>query len=371
LKDCKLWKINKLNQNSIEHRDINNLDGKERKQPGKPGSRSLPIFAGLLISALLVCACLGWFFYAAVSNAGDFTLKIDQGKSLSQLVNQLEEDNKVNSARRILLVARLTGLDKGIQLGEFELNGSMSPLEILRSLQNYAVPEISFRIPDGISAIQTAGLLARIFEIDSSLFRKLIFQPAIAHKQGLQVKNLEGLLYPDTYRVSQGESAEVILTKIVNRFKNELAIIFKGNIPDSLNLRRLITMASIVQGEFQVASEADTIAAVYLNRLQTGMKLQADPTVQFILGDKPRRLLLKDLQIDSPYNTYKYHGLPPGPINSPGGVALKAVVHPAVCDYLYFVAAGDGSHRFARTYEQHLKNRQPLDAIRRKLRKNP
>ena len=220
------------------------------------------------------------------------------------------------------------------------------------------------------SAILDLGkveIAAREIHVDD--VHKLLALDHLNLKVGIELANLEGLLYPDTYRFSRDEDEKNILRRMCDRFRLELESAFAGQIPDSLDIRRLLILASIVQGEYQLASVADTIAAVYLNRLASGMKLQADPTVQFILGENPRRLLLSDLQIDSPYNTYLYHGLPPGPINSPGSVALRAVISPAECDYLYFVASGDGSHKFAKTYEQHLENRKPLDTLRRKIRK--
>ena len=131
----------------------------------------------------------------------------------------------------------------------------------------------------------------------------------------------------------------------------------------------VVTLASIIEGEAVYDAERSVISAVYHNRLKKGMKLQADPTVQYIIDDGPRRLLHKDLEIDSPYNTYLYKGLPPGPINSPGSKSLYAALYPADNRYLYFVAKGDGYHTFSNTEREHKRAKRAFQKIRRKVRK--
>jgi len=354
------------------HSESNSPNQKEEPQNIAPRKalRYLGLVAAVCILSLILYGL--WFFTGDVSNSKErrvYQLIIEPGSNLSKISRQLEEEGLINSAFRLMLIARISGLDTGIQLGKFPLNSEMSPFELLKSLQSYSVPVKSLRIPDGMSTFRVAGLMGRELGIDSAAFISHVFNETLSREFFPGLKNSEGLLFPDTYRISQDESEEDILNKMCGRFIEELKAICNGSIPDTLDVKYIVTLASIVQGEYQLATEADTIAAVYLNRLRIGMKLQADPTVQYILGEKPRRLLFSDLKIDSPYNTYMHHGLPPGPINSPGSVALKAAIYPAQCDYLYFVASGDGGHHFASTYKQHLKNRQPLDALRRKISK--
>lgn len=133
-----------------------------------------------------------------------------------------------------------------------------------------------------------------------------------------------------------------------------------------MTIHEAVTMASIIEGEAQVAEERATISAVYHNRLKKGMRLQADPTVQYAIPDGPRRLFYKDYSYQSPYNTYRHRGLPPGPIMSPGAASLEAAVNPADVDYLYFVAKGDGSHLFTKTAAEHEAAKQKTKAARRK-----
>jgi UPF0755 protein len=132
-------------------------------------------------------------------------------------------------------------------------------------------------------------------------------------------------------------------------------------------LNQALTLASIIEGEAMVDTEMPLISSVYHNRLDIGMPLQADPTIQYIIPDGPRRLLYRDLEIDSPYNTYKYKGLPPGPINNPGIRAIKAALYPADTDYLYFVANGDGTHSFSENYSQHRRAKRRFDEYRKKV----
>ncbi len=135
-----------------------------------------------------------------------------------------------------------------------------------------------------------------------------------------------------------------------------------------MTMHDILTLASIVEGEAILDKERPVIASVYYNRLSRGIRLQADPTIQFIIKGPPRRLLLKDLEIDSPYNTYKYKGLPPGPINNPGKLSILAAVFPAQTKYLFFVARGDGSHIFSRTAKEHARAKRKFDKVRRQVR---
>ena len=134
-----------------------------------------------------------------------------------------------------------------------------------------------------------------------------------------------------------------------------------------MNLHEAVILASIIQGEVMIDDEAPIVSAVYHNRLKRGIPLAADPTIQYLLPDGPRRLLNKDLEIDSPYNTYKNRGLPPGPVNNPGRIAIEAAINPADVDYIYFVAKGDGSHAFNRTHSGHLRDKQKFQQVRREV----
>ena len=136
-----------------------------------------------------------------------------------------------------------------------------------------------------------------------------------------------------------------------------------------MTMHDVLTLASIIEGEAIFDAEREIISSVYHNRLKRRIKLQADPTIQYILAGSPRRLLLKDLAIESPYNTYKYYGLPPGPISNPGKKSILAAIFPAKTNYIFFVAKGDGSHIFSKTLAQHLRAKSKFDAYRRKIKR--
>ncbi len=168
---------------------------------------------------------------------------------------------------------------------------------------------------------------------------------------------MEGYLFPDSYYVYERSSPSEIIGIFYNGFKKFMT--------DSLQARAdlmrfsvhdILTLASIVEGETNKIDEMPKIASVYLNRLDRGMKLEADPTIQYLQPNGWKRLLYKDLKINSPYNTYLYTGLPPGPINNPGREAILAVLYPAKTNYLFFVATGEGGHNFSRTFSEHLRN---------------
>ena len=180
---------------------------------------------------------------------------------------------------------------------------------------------------------------------------------------------LEGFLFPDTYHFYKGETPERIIQTMVTEYQKLL----DGMLKSRLQIRGLtelgmVTLASIIEGEAIYDSERSLISSVYHNRLAKEMRLQADPTIQYIIEDGPRRLLKNDLKIKSPYNTYLHYGLPPGPINSPGRESLISALSPADADYLFFVANGEGYHTFSRTETEHNVAKKKFQRLRRQMR---
>ena len=209
-------------------------------------------------------------------------------------------------------------------------------------------------------------------ELDFNYFEVLKLLSNEEFIRDLQVNSntLEGYLFPETYYFFEGVDKTSVIKRLVKehkKFWND-ANLSKA---DSLGFTpyEITTLASIIEGEAIYDSERSIISAVYHNRLKIGMKLQADPTVQYIIDDGPRRLLNKDLRIKSPYNTYIYHGLPPGPINSPGEQSLIAALSPQDNDYLYFVAKGDGYHTFSRNEKEHERAKRAFQRVRKKVKR--
>ena len=189
---------------------------------------------------------------------------------------------------------------------------------------------------------------------------RALFSRAFVARAGVPGPTLEGYLFPETYRFAEGVEPAAVLLEMADRYREYWTLERRARL-DSLELdeRALVTLASIVEEEARIAEERSIIAGVYSNRLEIGMLLQADPTVQYALGEPKERLLYTDIDrvADHPYNTYTHAGLPPGPISSPGAAALDAALYPADVPYLFFVAEADGSHVFTRTNREHINAR--------------
>jgi UPF0755 protein len=202
-----------------------------------------------------------------------------------------------------------------------------------------------------------ARIYRRAIGIDSAAFMRLAFDPAFTSSLGIDAPTLEGYLLPDTYHFYWQQDGRDVLRTMASAFLR-----FYG---DSLRtkteaigwtMRKVVALASIVEGEAVMDEERPVIAGVYLNRLRIGMRLEADPTIQYVIPGGPRRLMYSDLRYDSPYNTYRSYGLPPGPVNNPRRSSILAVLNPARHNYLFFVANGKGGHWFSSTYSEHLRN---------------
>ena len=253
-----------------------------------------------------------------------------------------------------------SGEGRRLQAGEYRFDRPMTVSEVIAKIARgdvYLVP-LTFR--EGLTIREMAQLFeskglgsAKDFSTqasDADLIRKL--DPA--------AKDLEGYLFPDTYAMTRHTTAAQLVPRMVAGFEKALAPeIWSAAEGRGLSLRELVTLASIVEKETGKSEERPLVAAVYSNRLKIGMPLQCDPTVIYALERAHRydgNLTRENMQIDSPYNTYRYPGLPPGPIANPGRASLEAAAHPADVPYLYFVARGDGSHAFAATLDEHNRN---------------
>ncbi|MFI5212117.1 MAG: endolytic transglycosylase MltG, partial [Ignavibacteria bacterium] len=211
----------------------------------------------------------------------------------------------------------------------------------------------------GLTIRQMGRLLQRQIGIDSARFVEEAKNDSLIKLLGLEAENLEGYLFPDTYQFSFGglNREREVIQVLAAAFRKKMTPDIRAKMDEKgIALTDLITMASIIEGETRYEPEKSIIAGVYYNRIKKGMKLEADPTVQYALPEPKKRLLYSDLKYPSPYNTYLIKGLPPGPINNPGLSSILAALNPEEHKYLYFVAKGDGSHRYAESYEEHKKN---------------
>jgi UPF0755 protein len=236
-------------------------------------------------------------------------------------------------------------------------------------LTNKGVQDKILTIPEGYNLKQIAKEVQDQFGIEAVDFLKEAKNPELLNKAKINAESFEGYLYPETYNFAEEATVTQIIEtlhktflKKIEPFNNEIAT-------SGYTLHQVITLASIVQGEVRIASEAPDISALYQNRLKKKMLLQADPTIQYLL-DGPRRLYRKDLESDNKYNTYKFVGLPPGPINNPSTEMVKAVLHPSKVNYIYMVAKGNGEHYFNDTWDEHLADKSKFDRVRKQVAKD-
>ena len=265
---------------------------------------------------------------------------------------------------RDLLTFRIEVLRSGdgrrLRAGEYRFDRPMTPKEVVAKLARgdvYLLP-ITFR--EGLTIQEMASLYESKGLGPAGEFVTAASDPQLVRGLDPAARNLEGYLFPDTYNMTRHSTAAQLVGRMVSAFEKELTPELRAKAEGhGLSVRELVTLASIVEKETGKAEERPLVAAVYANRLRIGMGLQCDPTVIYALLRVHRyngNLTREDLQFDSPYNTYRYRGLPPGPIAAPGRASLDAAADPADAPYLYFVSRGDGTHVFAETLEEHNRN---------------
>ena len=294
-------------------------------------------------------------YYAANS---PFTFDIKKGESFSSVVDRLYNHGIIPSKANFKIAAFIYGAERKIRAARFHIPNGLSYLDLL---DLFISGDCDFQRTLSIRPGQTIKWLAHRLQkyvyIDSTDFVNLATNKSFADSLGLKQNSFEGYLFASDYEIYERSSP----SEAINIFYN----VFKEFYNDTLMTRtkelgftvhEIVTLASIIKGETNKEDEMARIAGVYHNRLRIGMKLQADPTIQYVILGGWRRLTFKDLELDSPYNTYKYFGLPPGPINSPGQPAILAALYPEKNNYLYFVADGAGGHLFGKTLNEHNNN---------------
>ncbi len=291
----------------------------------------------------------------------DPVVKITRGDNLRSVAIKLEESHVIFNRYAFIAIGRVFGYQNKLIPGEYKFGNGLTYLNVLNTVTDPAIIRtVTVTIPEGLNIRQIARLLSRQIGVDSARFVAEAKNDSLIKLLGIPGSDLEGYLFPDTYQFSFNSinREREIVSVMASTFRKRLTSQIREDMnAKKLSLNDLITMASIIDGETRFEPEKKIIAAVYYNRLKKGMKLQADPTVQYVLPDGPKnRLLYSDLKYPSPYNTYLNKGLPPGPINNPGLSSIIAALNPENNKFLYFVAKGDGSHRFAESYEEHKKN---------------
>lgn len=302
----------------------------------------------LVAGCVLVAACAG------EPHGTPTRVIIPRGASFGQATDSLAKAKLVGSKKMFRLYGRLTGGDRNIKPGTYLLKPGTPWKDIVSALNGGHGMVNTITIPEGYSIAQITPLLARTLKVPADSVKVAMRDTALLARLDIPNPTLEGYVFPDTYAFPLGTTARQAVREMVYSFERRWKPEWDASLVElKINRNDLVTMASIVEKEARVAEERPVIAAVYYNRLRRGMRLQADPTVQFARGRHAERVLYKDLEIESPYNTYIHKGLPPGPIASPGVASLAAAAHPANVPYLYFVASRDGHHEFRMTLQEH------------------
>lgn len=345
--------------------------GKTAKRPrGKSGGgwKRIAIGLGILLLLLLVpVAQMAWSWWKLQRpykgyEGTERLVTVEPGMAASQILQTLEREGVLSDARlaRTYLIYFLR--DPKIQAGEYRFRGPLSTPQVLRMLVRGDIVTRTLTVIEGLTLEEIAEQLARERFGRREVFLDLMRSPKLVADLDPDAPDLEGYLFPETYSfasaVSEREIVKTMVDTFRRRFEREVRPLMADGSPGK-SVRQVVTLASIVEKEAQVASERPLIAAVYRNRLDRGIGLAADPTVVYALkrlGRWDGNIRKNDLRMESPYNTYRYAGLPPGPICSPGLASLTAAADPAEVSYLYFVSRNDGTHVFAHTLQEHNRN---------------
>jgi UPF0755 protein len=304
--------------------------------------------------AITILIILATSFISINNREIDSTIiTIEKGMSLNKVSKLLYEKNVLVNENIFKLKVIGRRLASKVPTGKFLIEGKISDAILIDLIFNKGPMKLKLTVPEGLQS-------KKLFENINTLLKKeydfdqYFKSQFILNKYNVNAKTLEGYLYPNTYFLYHDSSPEEIIDILLKEFWNQ----FDKNLQDRANqlgfsVHEVVTLASIIEGEAMLDNERETISSVYHNRLKINMKLQADPTIQYIIPGPPKALSIKDLRIKSDYNTYLNYGLPPGPINNPGIESLKAALYPKKTNFLFFVAQGDGSHAFTTNEKDH------------------
>lgn len=308
----------------------------------------------IFIVLLLLGFAGGWMWWQRGTSAVNPQDKIQKmfiiqpGEGLNSIANRLKEEGLITDAMIFSFIVRKEGYEKKIQAGDFRLSPSMKPQQIAKTLTTGAI-DIWITVPEGKRAEEIADILKEnIPTYDDSWRRELVLR--------------EGYLFPDTYLIPKDATIDTVISIMTNNFEQRYAQATEGK-SSNRSQKEIVILASLIEREGRHDEDRFLIASVLENRLDIGMALQIDATVQYALGYQPQQkswwkqgVTLNDLKVNSPYNTYAHPGLPPAPIANPGSEALEAAANPSESDYLYYITDKNGINRYAKTYEEHNVN---------------
>ena len=351
--------------------------GVEDKSVQSPDSQATSLWKTRKIKiGILTLCCLGALCLIVLLIGASLTLPptsskevvnfdVPVGSSSRAIAKRLIEQKLIRSEHAFRLAVRYRGTGRHLQAGTYALRRNMALWDLLDEFEKGQVTLVSWTVPEGL----TTSAIAELWETSgfgtAEAFQKATETPRLLERYGLTDKTVEGYLSPNTYKFAKGTTTEKVVEMMLNEFKQQWTEKFDEEAENLGRTRHeIVTLASVIEKEAQVRLERPRISSVFHNRLTRKWKLQADPTVLYTLGNPESPLTKTDLQVDSPYNTYKYKGLPPGPIANPGIDSIIAALRPEKTDYLYFVAIGEGKHHFSKTLSEH-------NRMIRKMRRAP
>lgn len=325
-----------------------------------------------ICSAVLVLAVLAaggaWFAFETYTRSPmqkdlrEIPLVVPEGASFSQVIDDMARQGAVTYPFAFRVLVRVRKQQQNLKAGEYLINTGWTPERLLQELVSGKGVLYTLSFQEGLPWWIVAKKIEQQGFAKAEDFSKVIHDPEFLKKHNIPFSNAEGFLFPETYKLNKpremnAASAEDVASMLVHMFWQKTAPVWGDDRPAPEALRQALILASLVEKETAIAAERDLVAGVYTNRLEMGMRMQADPTIIYGLGkDFDGNIRRTDIRNKkNVYNTYQHRGLPPGPICSPGLEAIKAAMNPAQHKYLFFVARGDGSHKFSKTLKEHNK----------------
>ena len=305
----------------------------------------------------LGAAAVAWSLAPADPSAGTLRFDVPAGATLHRVAADLERAGLVRSQLAVIALARWRGVEGSLRAGEYELSAAWGAQRILEQIAEGRVVNYEITLPEGLTAAEVAARLEQAGVTHADAFLAAARDPAVAAELGVEGPGLEGYLFPETYRIARGLTPVQVAKVLVDQFHRVWSELSDDALARGLTMREAVTLASIVEKETGAAEERPLVASVFANRLARHMRLESDPTTIYGIPNFDGNLTRAHLEDGAnPWNTYRIEGLPPTPIANPGAASLRAAVHPAETDYLFFVSRNDGTHVFAHSFADHVAN---------------
>ena len=325
------------------------------------------LFWIVIVVLVPVLYCGGWLWTSSGDAEQATELEVRAGTSFASFTDSLAVRGVIDKPNLFRVAARISGIDRQLHVGLYRFAPEDSPWNVLRRLARHEQIYLRFTVIEGSTLREMIPEISAQLDIPKDLLWAEVRDPERLARLGIETEYLEGYLFPETYTVRWGADAAEVVDAMRGQFDTVWEDI-SDSYAGSLTRHQAVTLASLIEAEARDGSERGTISSVFHNRLDRRMKLQCDPTVIYAMGGLDRPLMRKDWEYDSPYNTYRIRGLPPGPIGAPGRASLQAALYPGSTDYFYFVARGDGTHEFNLTLAEH---EAAFRRIKREQRKRP